>query len=203
MLGAGLVGGGASHLAGGNFWDGFRNGAIAATLNHLLHSSDGWPPKNGDPDKVKLAELLAEQNGGDPYTYYKVLTNPDTLNNSLIDGSFNLFGLATLAPLSKIFSFFGGLFSKGAIKTSVQIGGRTNAQWSKLFGWGKNPEGALAKLNNLSKVDIQNLKQAGVKLSDVKKWRTTYSNAIGKKVGQSNLSAKYRYDLMNSIIKMW
>jgi hypothetical protein len=39
--GAGAVSGGiGSKIAGGNFWDGFRQGAITAGLNHGVH--DGW-----------------------------------------------------------------------------------------------------------------------------------------------------------------
>ena len=34
----GVAGGLASSVAGGNFWDGFRNGAISAGLNHAVHS---------------------------------------------------------------------------------------------------------------------------------------------------------------------
>ena len=40
----GVIGGGAaiggigSELAGGDFWDGFRNGAISSGLNHVIHS---------------------------------------------------------------------------------------------------------------------------------------------------------------------
>ena len=34
----GLSGGVGSRLAGGKFWDGFRNGAISAGLNHAAHS---------------------------------------------------------------------------------------------------------------------------------------------------------------------
>ena len=44
----GLSGGVGSRLAGGKFWDGFRNGAISAGLNHAAHSL-----MQVDPAKLK------------------------------------------------------------------------------------------------------------------------------------------------------
>jgi RHS repeat-associated protein len=38
MIGSGaIIGGIGSAIGGGDFWDGFRNGAISSTLNHVLH----------------------------------------------------------------------------------------------------------------------------------------------------------------------
>ena len=47
VIGGSLAGGLGATIAGGNFWDGARNGAISAGLNHAWHMLDG--PK--DPPK--------------------------------------------------------------------------------------------------------------------------------------------------------
>src|SRR5690606_41228043 len=43
--GATIVGGASSVLAGGNFWDGARQGFITAALNHVAHSLTDPPGK--------------------------------------------------------------------------------------------------------------------------------------------------------------
>jgi hypothetical protein len=68
-LAGGISGGVGSRLAGGKFWDGFRNGAIAAGLNHGLHSlqqriSEYFESKKAAYDyAVEESTLLELENG--------------------------------------------------------------------------------------------------------------------------------------------
>jgi RHS repeat-associated protein len=94
-----------------------------------------------------------------------------------------------------------GLFEKDAVVEG--IAGKSNQEWGRLFQWGKNPEGTLSKLQNVSEADIERLKDAGVSVKDVKAWRELYRNAINKVAGQSNRTAFYRMNLMNKIIELW
>ena len=45
----GLAGGVGSVIGGGKFWEGFRNGVIAAGLNHVAHKLQQVKPKQTDP----------------------------------------------------------------------------------------------------------------------------------------------------------
>ena len=88
-------------------------------------------------------------------------------------------------------------------KTALNIGGRSSKEWAKLFQWGKKADGALDKIDNLSMSDIQRLKDAGVKMKDVKEWSKFYKKAINKKPNSPNQAAKARSKLMDSIINLW
>ena len=54
-----FAGGLASAVAGGNFWDGFRTGAISAGLNHALHSAQA-SAKRSDPAWKDYFNAMAE-----------------------------------------------------------------------------------------------------------------------------------------------
>jgi hypothetical protein len=67
--GAGIIGSGAmmggvsSTMAGGNFWDGFRNGAISSSLNHAMH---GYADKL--QQKITIKSLLRNAGYGTGHT---------------------------------------------------------------------------------------------------------------------------------------
>lgn len=72
----GIIGGGAlaggigSEIAGGNFWDGFRNGAISSSLNHILH--DDPPQKKPISLSKEDEEFLTQMIMGSPGRLVKV-----------------------------------------------------------------------------------------------------------------------------------
>jgi len=85
ILGGGLSGGIGSVISGGNFFDGFGQGVAVGAFNHALHNEaqGEWPPRDGDPGKVALAEMMASRQGGDPQDYYNALTNPDFVSDKI------------------------------------------------------------------------------------------------------------------------
>jgi RHS repeat-associated protein len=110
IVGSGSVSGGiGSRLGGGNFWDGFRQGAISSGLNHAAHSllqnrRPDWS-KATDQEKVEtILESLREgnQKGLDHLDLRKIFRNfpplqssvgiSDIVGNVTIDGqSFNVY----------------------------------------------------------------------------------------------------------------
>ncbi|MEI7509921.1 MAG: hypothetical protein WCJ62_10715 [Flavobacterium sp.] len=69
------MGGAASALAGGNFWQGSVTGLIVSTFNHVMHDGPGDPPgkyKKWFSDRIKDAKLLKGL-----YANYQIGENED------------------------------------------------------------------------------------------------------------------------------
>ncbi len=79
---------------------------------------------------------------------------------------------------------------------------RSSRSWEEVMGWGRN-FGILQKLKTVSTADIIRLKNADVTLDELKLWSKPYGEAIGKKVDQSNVIAKYRKDFVDKLIELW
>jgi RHS repeat-associated protein len=111
MIGSGaVVGGLGAKIEGGDFWDGFRNGAISSALNHTLH--DGDPKLVQIRDKIinsRFARFLVKD-------YYSV-----SLDGAVVPG----FG-ASLSTITVNFLLRGnekGLFVTHSPSTSVGFRG--------------------------------------------------------------------------------
>jgi RHS repeat-associated protein len=76
--------------------------------------------------------------------------------------------------------------------------------------WGRNPEGALNAIENLSPETISTLQESGVTIKQIQYWKELYSSAITKGVdsgklasGNINQTAVHRKELMELIEKIW
>ena len=119
-----IMGGAASALAGGNFWQGAVTGMIVSTFNHYLHDGSNDEDGPGDPpgkykkwfsDRIKDAKLLKGL-----YANYQIGENEDFhFNASDID-----LGNSTQRSLGLTGKNFGGinLFKSGRIGQALAFG---------------------------------------------------------------------------------
>ena len=124
----GIAGGVGSVIGGGKFWDGFRNGVIAAGLNHALHKLQQVKTKATDPKEKESGRNLTFEQAKILYQYGKGTAQHVDL--SAIDLSkvrmsdFNERGLATIRLDTKHFSNIDDALVHGTI--TLQRIGNTN-----------------------------------------------------------------------------
>lgn len=70
-----------------------------------------------------------------------------------------------------------------------------------IIGWGTGPEGAAARLANISKADVEKLKTQDVTLEMVQTWQKFYENETQRNAG--NPTAPIRAELMKKIVSLW
>lgn len=70
-----------------------------------------------------------------------------------------------------------------------------------IIGWGTGPEGAEARLNNITAADVAQFKNQGVTLSMLETWHQFYANETRRNAG--NPTAPLRAALMQKIISLW
>jgi hypothetical protein len=125
MIGSsGLAGGLSAKLAGGNFWDGARNGLISSGLNHGLHLSDpriavaivtGKVRHYFGPDAIAISGELAEQVGigiKQERGYFRIMRGSEAGNWTRFSGMAGSIGGPELsANLSVMELFYSGSIS--------------------------------------------------------------------------------------------
>ena len=70
-----------------------------------------------------------------------------------------------------------------------------------IIGWGSGPEGAQARLNNVTASDVEVMKEKGVTLDMLNAWQVFYTNETNRNAG--NPTAPIRAQLMKKIIELW
>ena len=70
-----------------------------------------------------------------------------------------------------------------------------------IIGWATGPEGAKARLENVSQKDIPAFKEKGVTLEMVQEWQAFYDNEVNR--NPCNPTAPYRAKLMKKIAELW
>lgn len=70
-----------------------------------------------------------------------------------------------------------------------------------IIGWGTGPDGAEARLNNISAADVAQMKTQGVTLNMAKAWQAFYENETLRNPG--NPTAPFRAQLMQKIVSLW
>lgn len=70
-----------------------------------------------------------------------------------------------------------------------------------VIGWGTGPDGAENRLNNITKEDVQALKNKDVTLEMVQTWQMFYENETQRNPG--NPTAPFRAQLMKKIANLW
>lgn len=70
-----------------------------------------------------------------------------------------------------------------------------------IIGWGTGPDGAEARLNNVTKADVEKYKTQGVTLEMVQTWQKFYENETRRNAG--NPTAPFRAQLMKKIAGLW
>ena len=71
----------------------------------------------------------------------------------------------------------------------------------RVIGWGTGPNGAEARLNNISKTDVDKLKSQEVTLEMIQTWQKFYENETRRNAG--NPTAPFRAQLMKKIAGLW
>ena len=70
-----------------------------------------------------------------------------------------------------------------------------------IIGWGTGPDGAEARLHNITKEDVAKLKTQAVTLDMVETWQKFYENETLRNAG--NPTAPFRAQLMKKIAGLW
>lgn len=70
-----------------------------------------------------------------------------------------------------------------------------------ILGWGTGPDGAEARLNTITKQDVEHIKTQGVTLEMVDIWQKFYENETQRNAG--NPTAPFRAQLMKKIVGLW
>jgi len=70
-----------------------------------------------------------------------------------------------------------------------------------IIGWGTGPDGAEARLNNITKQDVDQLKTQSVTLEMIQTWQKFYENETRRNAG--NPTAPFRAQLMQKIAGLW
>lgn len=70
-----------------------------------------------------------------------------------------------------------------------------------IIGWGTGPDGAEARLNNITQADVEQIKTQGVTLEMLTIWQKFYENETQRNAG--NPTAPLRAQLMKKIISLW
>ena len=70
-----------------------------------------------------------------------------------------------------------------------------------IIGWGAGPKDAEARLHNVSKSDVDKMKQQGVTLEMAQTWQKFYENETRRNPG--NPTAPFRAQLMKKIVSLW
>lgn len=70
-----------------------------------------------------------------------------------------------------------------------------------IIGWGTGPDGAEARLNNITQTDVEKLKSQAVTLEMIQTWQKFYENETRRNAG--NPTAPFRAQLMKKIAGLW
>lgn len=70
-----------------------------------------------------------------------------------------------------------------------------------IIGWGTGPDGAEARLNNVTKADVEKYKTQSVTLEMIQTWQKFYENETRRNAG--NPTAPFRAQLMQKIAGLW
>lgn len=70
-----------------------------------------------------------------------------------------------------------------------------------IIGWGTGPNGAEARLNNITKQDVEHIQTQSVTLEMVEIWQKFYENETQRNAG--NPTAAFRAQLMKKIAGLW
>lgn len=70
-----------------------------------------------------------------------------------------------------------------------------------IIGWGTGPDGAEARLHNITKTDVEKLKTQNVTLAMIQSWQKFYENETRRNAG--NPTAPFRAQLMKKIAELW
>lgn len=70
-----------------------------------------------------------------------------------------------------------------------------------IIGWGTGPDGAEARLINITKTNVEKLKSQDVTLEMIQTWQNFYENETLRNPG--NPTAPFRAQLMKKIVSLW
>ena len=70
-----------------------------------------------------------------------------------------------------------------------------------VVGWGSGPKDAETRLNNVTKAEVEQMKQQGLTRDMAETWQKFYENETQRNAG--NPTAPFRAQLMKKIVSLW